>query len=224
MSETWALYLLAAVVAGLAGLCLWLWRARRRDLDRLRSLGAEVLDAAKDTDFAERVKRRAPAELADLSGSINRLFDALHAKEQALQRRENLFQDLANTMPEVLLVHRERVIFANAAATTLLSLTPEELVGRLTVDLLPPELPRRVEAGLAAIVLLVVFGFGAGVLVFGGLRLVWLSFELGPTTAALGLPLGAVYLALPFAGLAICLYTAEELARRWRRPPRGAVP
>ena len=94
----------------------------------------------------------------------------------------------------------------------------------VAVDLLPPELPRRVEAGLAAIVLLVVFGFGAGVLVFGGLRLVWLSFELGQTTAALGLPLGAVYLALPFAGLAICLYTAEELARCWRRSPRGAAP
>ena len=95
-------------------------------------------------------------------------------------------------------------------------------VGRrlhVAVDLLPRRLPPRLEAGLERLVLGVVFAFGAGVMVFGGLGLVGLSFELGQTSAALGLPLGVVYLALPLAGLAVCLYTAADwLQERGDRP------
>jgi TRAP-type C4-dicarboxylate transport system permease small subunit len=95
-------------------------------------------------------------------------------------------------------------------------------VGRrihVAVDLLPRRLPPRLEAGLARLVLGVVFAFGAAVMVFGGLGLVALSFELGQTSAALGLPLGVVYLALPLAGLAVCVYTAADwLDGRGDRP------
>src|SRR5210317_365958 len=121
MSEAWPVYLLAALVVGLAALCLVIWRSRRRDLDRVRELLAEVEDAAENSAFGKRIEQRAaPAELAELGASINQLFDALHDKDLALQQRESLFQDLANTMPEVVLVHRDRVVFANAAAANLL--------------------------------------------------------------------------------------------------------
>ena len=121
MSEAWPVYLLAAVVVGLGALCVWLWRARRSDLDRVSALQAEVVDAAEHAAFGKRISQRAvPAEFAELGTSINSLFDALHDKEQALYQRESLFQDLANTMPEVVLVHRDRVVFANSAAASLL--------------------------------------------------------------------------------------------------------
>ena len=55
-----------------------------------------------------------------------------------MRQREALFQDLANTMPEVVLVHRDRVIFANNAASALMGLTPEQLTGRPVTDLVRP--------------------------------------------------------------------------------------
>lgn len=153
MSEAWPVYLLAAVVAGLAVLCLWLWRARRNALARVRSLYAEVVDAAENAAFGKRVSQRAPVEFAELGSGINQLFDALNDKEQALHRRESLFQDLANTMPEVVLVHRDRVVFANSAAASQLGVTPEHLAGRPVVDLLRPAYRamtrKRIEALLA---------------------------------------------------------------------------
>lgn len=139
MSEAWPLYLLAAVVVGLGGLCVWLWRARRGDLDRVRALQADVVNAAEHAAFGQRISQRAvPPEFAELGTSINSLFDALHDKQQALYQRESLFQDLANTMPEVVLVHRNRVVFANSAAASLLGVAPEQLARRPVADLLRP--------------------------------------------------------------------------------------
>jgi diguanylate cyclase (GGDEF)-like protein/PAS domain S-box-containing protein len=126
-------------VAGLGFLCLWLWRARRGDLARVRELQDEVVDVAMNAAFGRRVSQRAvPAEFAELGQSINQLFDALEDKEQALHQRESLFQDLANTMPEVVLVHRDRVVFANSTAASQLGMTPEQLTGRPVADLLRP--------------------------------------------------------------------------------------
>jgi TRAP-type C4-dicarboxylate transport system permease small subunit len=50
---------------------------------------------------------------------------------------------------------------------------------------------------------LVVASFALVVLVGGGLRLVWLTTVLDQRSAALGLPLALVYLALPVAGALI---------------------
>ncbi|HNH50161.1 MAG TPA: PilT/PilU family type 4a pilus ATPase, partial [Myxococcota bacterium] len=69
-------------------------------------------------------------ELAGLGEAINRLFAVLDSRERQLREREALFADLANTMPDVVVVHREDVIFANRAAAALLGLPAEQLVGR----------------------------------------------------------------------------------------------
>lgn len=98
-------------------------------------------------------------------------------------------------------------------------------VGRrlhVAVDLLPRTLSPRLEAALELLALAPVFAFAAAVMGVGGLQLVWLSFELGQTTAALGLPLGVVYLVVPLAGGVVCLYVADDLGERIRILRRGA--
>lgn len=54
--------------------------------------------------------------------------------------------------------------------------------------------------------ILAVAALSLGVLVVGGLRLVSLVLDLEQRSAALGMPLGWVYLVLPLAGLLILLY------------------
>jgi TRAP-type C4-dicarboxylate transport system permease small subunit len=56
-----------------------------------------------------------------------------------------------------------------------------------------------------------VLGFALTVLVFGGLRLVTLTLELGQTTAALQWPMGAVYAVIPVSGGLMALFALESL-------------
>ncbi len=77
----------------------------------------------------------------------------------------------------------------------------------VAVDLLPRAMPHRLQQALSGLVQVGVLTFSLGVMVGGGGALVSMSFELGQRSAALGLPMGLVYLALPVSGLLIALYT-----------------
>ena len=67
-------------------------------------------------------------------------------------------------------------------------------------------------AGLQAAVELAVLVFAAAVMVGGGVRLMWVTFTLGQTSAALGLKLGYVYAAVPLAGACIVVFSVASLA------------
>lgn len=58
---------------------------------------------------------------------------------------------------------------------------------------------------------LVVMGFAGWVLLGGGARLVQEVLASGQSTAALGVPMGAVYLATPIAGACILLFSLVDL-------------
>jgi TRAP-type C4-dicarboxylate transport system permease small subunit len=60
-----------------------------------------------------------------------------------------------------------------------------------------------------------IFLFALFVLVIGGIRLVALTLILGQTSAALQVPLGYVYLALPLSGLLIMFYSVGAVARQF---------
>lgn len=81
----------------------------------------------------------------------------------------------------------------------------------LALDLLPMKLqgPRR--RSLEIFIQASVLAFALAVLVGGGGRLVWISLQLGQTSAALQIKLGYVYLALPVAGLLIAYYALLDL-------------
>lgn len=78
----------------------------------------------------------------------------------------------------------------------------------LAIDLLPQRLTGRRRHALGALIELVVLLFALAVMVFGGVRLVALTLMLEQTSAALGVPLGVVYLALPVSGALIVFYSS----------------
>ena len=93
----------------------------------------------------------------------------------------------------------------------------------LAIDLLRTRLRGRAVHWHGILIGAVIFAFALLVMVVGGVRLVSLSFLLGQTSPALGLPLGVVYLALPASGALIAFYFAVFIAERLRRL-RGLPP
>ena len=139
MTILWLVGPLVASCLGLAGMAAVFWLAGRRQAARLAALQRDVREAAGAPSPGQRADyARDFPELAGLGEAINRLFAVLDSRERQLREREALFADLANTMPDVVVVHREDVIFANRAAAALLGLPAEQLVGRPVTDLVRP--------------------------------------------------------------------------------------
>ena len=82
----------------------------------------------------------------------------------------------------------------------------------LGIDVLVSQLHGRARraATIAAHVLVVAFALSA--MVIGGLLLVRLAFQLNQISAAMGIRVGFVYLALPLSGLLMVLYSIESIA------------
>jgi len=76
----------------------------------------------------------------------------------------------------------------------------------LAIDLLHQYIQPDSKLRVGKIIAASIFLFAASVMVFGGLRLVLLTFSLKQTSAALNLPLGVVYMSVPIAGVLICIY------------------
>lgn len=96
----------------------------------------------------------------------------------------------------------------------------------LGVDLLPNYLTGRARLILNSVIDSLVLVFALFVMVFGGLRLVSLTLMLEQTSAALRVPLGYVYLAIPISGALIvfyCLLFLTGHVRELRQLARGAA-
>jgi len=154
MIEAWLIPLLVLACLGFAFTCWLFWRRRRRYARQVAAMHQDVVESAEAAAFGKRISRRdLPAELNDLGGVINKLFDALAAKDAQMRQRESLFHELANTLPDIVLVHRERIMFANENAAEPMGLGSEQLVGRQVTDLVRPayrSLVRKAIAGRLA--------------------------------------------------------------------------
>ncbi len=82
----------------------------------------------------------------------------------------------------------------------------------LAIDLLPNHLRGRAGHALGAVIEAIIAAFAITVMVVGGARLVGLTLLLGQTSAALQVPLGLVYIALPVSGALIAFYALIFLA------------
>ncbi|MCP4001333.1 MAG: EAL domain-containing protein [Gammaproteobacteria bacterium] len=123
----------------LIGACGYFWRTRIRYRNHLTQLNTEIEEVAANSSFGRRIELlKGVSELNKLAGHINQLFEALHTKDMQARKRENLFRDLADTMPEVILVHGEQIMFANHEAGELLGKPPETLVGCDVTDVIHP--------------------------------------------------------------------------------------
>lgn len=86
----------------------------------------------------------------------------------------------------------------------------------LAIDLLRTQLTGRAVHWHGIFVGVVVIAFALSVMVVGGVKLVALSFLLGQTSAALQVPLGVVYLAMPLSGALIVFYLVLFILERVR--------
>lgn len=88
----------------------------------------------------------------------------------------------------------------------------------LAIDLLPNHLADPSQRWLAITIELCSAAFAVGVLLVGGFRLVQFTLSLGQTSAALGVKIGYVYLALPISGALIAWFAIRDVRNHLRRP------
>lgn len=81
----------------------------------------------------------------------------------------------------------------------------------LAIDLLPSKLSGKPRIYLDNFISIIIIAFAALVLVIGGIRLVYITLNLEQISPALGIPLGYVYLVLPFSGLLIIFYALYDI-------------
>ena len=140
---------LAAIVALLLVIAL-VWASSRRpyvrEIERLKDDLHNILGAGNN-------EGRIPVNgrighFVDISASINRLLDRGQELAQTQvpvpvqapppAQDDGLFQALADTLPEVALVHTSSILFANRAAGELFGLDATSLKGKQITDLLRP--------------------------------------------------------------------------------------
>jgi TRAP-type C4-dicarboxylate transport system permease small subunit len=83
----------------------------------------------------------------------------------------------------------------------------------LAIDLLLQRSSKKRKLILEVIISTVIILFAATVLITGGIWLVYTRFYLSVKSAALGVPLGMVYLVLPVSGILIAYFDADNLIR-----------
>ena len=80
----------------------------------------------------------------------------------------------------------------------------------VAIDLLAQKLSNKQRKIQLLLIKFLIFSFALTVLIFGGIRLVFISFHLGQLSSAMQVSLGYVYLAIPLSGLLICYYSFSD--------------
>ena len=119
------------VVAGLLA-------GRRRILGQIRELNDDLVAASGDASVGRRLAVPEKAELASFAIHINRLFDAVGERDRKIEGGDRQFRDFARTLPEIVIIHDEKIHLANESAASLIGLEPEQLIGREVADLVKP--------------------------------------------------------------------------------------
>jgi len=125
--------LLLATFAGVLA-----WRNKRRLVRRLMTLSEDLVAVSDDASVGRRLSVPGDGDIAQLADTINRLFDALGERDEIIQDKDRLFTDFARTLPEIVLVHDDRILLANDSAAGLIGLGPDQLEGREVADLIKP--------------------------------------------------------------------------------------
>ena len=138
MSPLEIIVVLASVASLAFVVGLWSWLARRKLVRRVQRLNDEMLEASGNASVGHRLTVPADAATAQIAQTVNRLFDALGERDEKIQVRDRLFTDFAQTLPEIVIIHDEKIMLANESASSLVGLQPEQLVGREISDLVKP--------------------------------------------------------------------------------------
>ncbi len=138
MSSTLVIAVLASLLLVAVLASVLLWRRNRRHSATLRTLNDEMMHVSADASLGRRLTIPGDSETARVAHSVNRLFDALGERDAKIQGRDRLFTDFARTLPEIVIVHDEKILLANESAASLVGLEPAQLIGREVSDLVKP--------------------------------------------------------------------------------------
>ena len=137
-----SLNIIIAALSGLLLLTLLLaivqWRKRQGLARQFREFNAHLLEVSADASIGRRLSEPDDPDAAELVDTVNRLFDALGERDQKIQGRDQLFQDFSRTLPEIVIIHDDKILVANVSAADLIGLEPAQLVGREIADLVKP--------------------------------------------------------------------------------------
>jgi diguanylate cyclase (GGDEF)-like protein/PAS domain S-box-containing protein len=129
--------LLLLLAASIAVTVLIMLRKRRLAM-RIRTLRDEMVAVSGDASVGRRLNIGDYPDTAELARTINQLFDALGERDQKIQGRDRLFRDFSRTLPEIVLIHDDKILLANESAAALIGLEPPQLIGREIADLVKP--------------------------------------------------------------------------------------
>ncbi|MDH3440667.1 MAG: EAL domain-containing protein [Gammaproteobacteria bacterium] len=138
MTPTVIIIALAGILAAALIVLVVIGRDRRRLRRRVGNLNDELIEVSADASVGRRLSERGSGGIAELTKTINRLFDAIGERDEEIHDKDRLFADFSRTLPEIVLVHDERILLANESAASLIGLEPEQLVGRDAADLVKP--------------------------------------------------------------------------------------
>ena len=130
--------LLAVALVAVAVVLAVVLRGKRRMQRRMSNLNDELIAVSGDALVGRRLSEKGAGGIGDLAKTINRLFDAIGERDEEIHDRDRLFADFARTLPEIVLVHDERILLANDSAAALVGLNPRQLEGRDAADLVKP--------------------------------------------------------------------------------------
>jgi diguanylate cyclase (GGDEF)-like protein/PAS domain S-box-containing protein len=139
-------FLTSAVLA--VGLVVLFLRKRRQER-AVNEFSEQVRQLTREAGAAGRVDLEGgPKALGQLGSAVNKLLENLEQRGARLLDREQLFQRLVETVHDAVLVHRDRILFANSRFLALLNLSASEVVGRSLTEFVGPEYVDLVENNL----------------------------------------------------------------------------
>ncbi len=90
----------------------------------------------------------------------------------------------------------------------------------LAIDILQGKLKGKSRGKLQILIQLFILIFSISVLVVGGSYLVWITFSLRQISAALGLPMGWVYISIPVSGILVSFFSLNSIRGLISKPSK----
>ncbi|MGI9222315.1 MAG: EAL domain-containing protein [Woeseiaceae bacterium] len=111
---------------------------KRNAKRRIETMNRELLEASQDASVGRRLTVPNDPESAQLVNTVNRLFDAVGERDEKIHGRDRLFEKFARTLPEIVIIHDDKILLANDSAASLVGLNASQLAGRDVADLVKP--------------------------------------------------------------------------------------
>jgi diguanylate cyclase (GGDEF)-like protein/PAS domain S-box-containing protein len=133
-----SVWILTSVVlaVGIAVVVFWSQRQQRA----VSEISEQIRRLTAESGAAGRIGLEGKSEsLERLGTAVNQLLENLEERGASLEGRERLFKRLVETVHHAVLVHRERILYANSRFLALLGMTAKDVVGRPLGDFVAPE-------------------------------------------------------------------------------------